>query len=138
MSCIGGDAAQANAAREAIYLRFMFILTKTIMPGISRLLLVALCAAVTILTTTSAFAAASALELHSTIAPKFPIVVNTWPFVNATRVAFRTLTQDPDASAVDAVENVRPVGCAPISFDLEDISKKPFFAGLPRMRARAL
>ena len=114
VSCIGGVAAQANAAREVIYLRFMFILMKTMMPGSSHFLLVALCSAVTVLTSTSASAAASAPELHSTISPKFPIVVNTWPFVNATRVAFQTLTQDADASAVDAVENVRPVGSVPI------------------------
>ena len=39
--------------------------------------------------------------------PALPIVVNTWPFVNATRVAYRTLTQKPDASAIDAVEQVQ-------------------------------
>jgi hypothetical protein len=39
--------------------------------------------------------------------PALPIVVNTWPFVNATRVAYRVLTQEADASAIDAVEKVR-------------------------------
>ena len=50
---------------------------------------------------------ASSSAAGGTGAPALPIVVNTWPFVNATRVAYRVLTQESDASAIDAVEKVR-------------------------------
>jgi hypothetical protein len=69
-------------------------------------LLVAMCAVFTAFASVSIAATASP-ESRFTSAPALPIVINTWPFVNATRVAFRTLTQEHDASAIDAVEKVR-------------------------------
>lgn len=66
-------------------------------------LLVAMCASLTAFASVSI---AASPESRFTSAPALPIVINTWPFVNATRVAFRTLTQERDASAIDAVENV--------------------------------
>ena len=70
-------------------------------------LLVAACTGAAALASFST-APASASEIHLSGAPALPIVINTWPVVNATRVAFRTLTQQPDASTLDADENVRP------------------------------
>ena len=71
-----------------------------------RSLLVAVCTvAATLASISTGAAAASEIQLSGS--PALPVIINTWPFVNATRVAFRTLTQQPDASAIDAIENVR-------------------------------
>jgi hypothetical protein len=69
--------------------------------------LVALCAAVAVGASFSTVTASvPEPRVASSNAPVLPVVVNTWPFVNATRVAFRILTKQSDASAIDAVEQV--------------------------------
>ena len=69
---------------------------------------VAVCVAMVVLAgLTTVAAAAQEPQVARTNTPVLPIVVNTWPFVNATRVAFRTLAKQSDSSAIDAVEQVR-------------------------------
>ena len=69
---------------------------------------VAVCVAMVVLAgLTTVAAAAQEPHVARTNTPVLPIVVNTWPFVNATRVAFRTLAKQSDSSAIDAVEQVR-------------------------------